>query len=63
MLSYQWDVQDRVIATREILTRSGVPCWMDVDGGMDVDICAHPPRAVDYCLLHDFGPFSCPLRR
>eukprot|EP01052_Picozoa_sp_SAG31_P018719 SAG31_NODE_1338_length_8731_cov_14.189643_1_plen_1748_part_10 len=38
MVSYQWDDQERVIATRETLTRLGVPCWMDIDGGMQQDI-------------------------
>ena len=38
MLSYQWDDQDRVIAARQTLTRLGVPCWMDIDGGMQHDV-------------------------
>ena len=38
MISYQWDDQDRVIAARETLVRLGVPCWMDIDGGMQQDI-------------------------
>ena len=38
MISYQWDDQDRVIAARETLNRLGVPCWMDIDGGMQQDI-------------------------
>jgi hypothetical protein len=38
MISYQWGDQDRVIAARESLTKLGVPCWMDIDGGMQQDI-------------------------
>ena len=38
MLSYQWDVQDRVITARHTLTQLGVPCWLDIDGGMQQDI-------------------------
>eukprot|EP01046_Picozoa_sp_COSAG06_P050892 COSAG06_NODE_8178_length_2247_cov_2.238827_1_plen_674_part_01 len=38
MISYQWDDQSKVIAARESLTKLGVPCWMDVDGGMQQDI-------------------------
>jgi hypothetical protein len=38
MISYQWDDQDRVVAARETLAILGVPCWMDIDGGMQQDI-------------------------
>ena len=38
MISYQWDDQERVIAARKTLTKLGVPCWMDIDGGMKQDI-------------------------
>eukprot|EP01046_Picozoa_sp_COSAG06_P021451 COSAG06_NODE_1614_length_8932_cov_4.428507_1_plen_1634_part_10 len=38
MISYQWDDQERVTAARQSLTKLGVPCWMDVDGGMQQDI-------------------------
>ena len=38
MISYQWDDQERVAAARETLTRLGIPCWMDIDGGMQQDI-------------------------
>jgi hypothetical protein len=38
MISYQWDDQDRVIAARKTLTKLGVTCWMDIDGGMKQDI-------------------------
>ena len=38
MISYQWDDQERVIAARETLNHMGVPCWMDIDGGMQQDI-------------------------
>ena len=38
MLSYQWDNQDEVIHVRDMLNGRGVPTWMDVDGGMEVDI-------------------------
>ena len=38
MISYQWDEQERVIAARETLAKLGVPCWMDIDGGMQQDI-------------------------
>ena len=38
MISYQWDDQDRVISARETMTKLGVPCWMDIDGGMQQDI-------------------------
>lgn len=33
MLSYQWDDQDRVVATRRRLNKLGWPTWMDIDGG------------------------------
>ena len=38
MISYQWDDQDRAINARQTLTKLGVPCWMDIDGGMQQDI-------------------------
>ena len=38
MISYQWDDQETVIAARKTLTKLGVPCWMDIDGGMQQDI-------------------------
>ena len=38
MFSYQWDVQEAVKKAREGLAAEGVPCWMDIDGGMKSDI-------------------------
>jgi hypothetical protein len=38
MISYQWDDQAHVIDARKMLTKLGVPCWMDIDGGMQQDI-------------------------
>ena len=36
--SLQWDVQVQVQTVRERLASAGVPTWMDVDGGMRMDI-------------------------
>ena len=38
MLSYQWDNQDEVVRVRDLLNQRGIPTWMDIDGGMEVDI-------------------------
>jgi hypothetical protein len=38
MLSYQWDVQERVIRARTQLQTRGVKCWMDVHGGTSTHI-------------------------
>ena len=38
MFSYQWDRQQQVMAVRERFERLGIPTWMDVDGGMQVNI-------------------------
>jgi hypothetical protein len=38
MLSYQWDIQDAVVKVRQILTRKKIKTWMDIDGGMEVDL-------------------------
>jgi hypothetical protein len=38
MISYQWADQELVVAARKALTQHGVPCWMDIDGGMKQDI-------------------------
>ena len=38
MLSYQWDHQKAVQMAHKQLAAAGVPCWMDVTGGMQVDI-------------------------
>ena len=35
---YQWDHQDQVISVREHFAALGIPTWMDIDGGMQVDI-------------------------
>ena len=32
ILSYQWDVQEHVVAVRELLKKRGIPTWMDIDG-------------------------------
>lgn len=37
-LSYQWDVQDKVLQIKTFLTERGIKCWMDIDGGMKSDI-------------------------
>eukprot|EP01046_Picozoa_sp_COSAG06_P029309 COSAG06_NODE_2708_length_6408_cov_2.142970_1_plen_1860_part_00 len=38
MISYQWDNQREVTSVREHFSALGIPTWMDVDGGMNVDI-------------------------
>eukprot|EP01047_Picozoa_sp_COSAG01_P092994 COSAG01_NODE_24229_length_786_cov_0.775837_1_plen_169_part_00 len=38
MLSYQWDVQKKASLVNKLLTAKGIPCWQDIDGGMNVDI-------------------------
>eukprot|EP01045_Picozoa_sp_COSAG04_P006490 COSAG04_NODE_320_length_16877_cov_26.485401_1_plen_4766_part_00 len=38
MLSYQWDQQSTVTRVHDTLTKLGVNCWMDTQGGMGVDI-------------------------
>ena len=42
MLSYQWDIQDKVVRARKRLEELGVPCWQDIDGGMQADIYVRP---------------------
>lgn len=38
MFSYQWDAQAEVLAVREHFAKLGIPTWMDIDGGMLVDM-------------------------
>ncbi len=38
MFSYQWDAQEEVLAVREHFAKLGIPTWMDIDGGMLVDM-------------------------
>ena len=38
MFSYQWDCQSQVLSVREHFAKLGIPTWMDVDGGMQVNI-------------------------
>jgi hypothetical protein len=38
MFSYQWDNQAQVINVREHFAARGIPTWMDVDGGMQIDV-------------------------
>jgi hypothetical protein len=38
MFSYNWDHQEIVKRTYDLLTKLGVPCWMDITGGMGSDI-------------------------
>ena len=42
MLSYQWDIQEKVVMARKRLEELGVPCWQDIDGGMQADIYVRP---------------------
>ena len=37
-LSYQWNVQDKVLRLKNMLNQRGLNCWMDIDGGMQSDI-------------------------
>eukprot|EP01043_Picozoa_sp_COSAG02_P069910 COSAG02_NODE_12180_length_1583_cov_736.616577_1_plen_216_part_10 len=46
MLSYQWDHQAQVMRVYDMLTRLGVPCWMDVKSGMGGDIYEGMANAV-----------------
>ena len=34
MLSYQWDIQEQVVAVRQRLMKKNIKTWMDIDGGM-----------------------------
>ena len=38
MFSYNWDDQASVVRVREYFDSLGVPTWMDIDGGMKVNI-------------------------
>eukprot|EP01047_Picozoa_sp_COSAG01_P003317 COSAG01_NODE_96_length_26789_cov_36.697089_30_plen_117_part_00 len=48
MLSYQWDVQERVIRARTQLQTKGVKCWMDVHGGASTHIGSTVVLAVNF---------------
>ena len=38
MLSYQWDHQERVQRVHGLLSKLGRNVWMDINGGMGVDV-------------------------
>eukprot|EP01048_Picozoa_sp_COSAG05_P021122 COSAG05_NODE_3791_length_1835_cov_1.131336_1_plen_549_part_01 len=38
MLSYQWDNQAEVVRVRDLLNQRGIKTWLDIDGGMEIDI-------------------------
>ena len=38
MLSYNWANQEAVSKANASLTAKGIPCWMDISGGMQTDI-------------------------
>ena len=38
MISYQWDTQERMIAIRDLLIKSGYNVWMDID---QMGTCKH----------------------
>eukprot|EP01047_Picozoa_sp_COSAG01_P028404 COSAG01_NODE_1906_length_8932_cov_6.105263_7_plen_1049_part_00 len=46
MLSYQWDIQDAVVKVRQVLTQKKIKTWMDIDGGMEVDLYDSMARGV-----------------
>ena len=46
MLSYNWGHQEIVERANEALTALGVPCWMDIKGGMKTDIYDSMAEAV-----------------
>ena len=37
MLSYQWNSQNLVKKIHDHLSKEGVPCWMDIKGGIKAD--------------------------
>jgi hypothetical protein len=54
-LSYQWDVQPAVVEVKDLLTRKGVRCWMDIDGGMKSDIYDSMHVAFRFTQIWDFS--------
>ena len=46
MLSYQWDHQRQVKRVHELLTQLGLKVWMDINGGMGVDVYESMAEAV-----------------
>ena len=46
MLSYEWGTQSLVTRVRLVLSKRGVKCWQDIDGGMGSDIYDSMAEAV-----------------
>ena len=54
MLSYNWKDQELVKKVYEKLVEGGVPCWMDIQGDMKVDLLTaifgvQPQRTPQFC--------------
>lgn len=76
MLSYQWDVQKKASLVNKLLTAKGIPCWQDIDGGMNVDIydsseplpppslCLHATKSTSSLLVLPLParPLNCQRR-
>ena len=49
----EWDSQEAVLKTKDLLNKRGIPTWMDIDGGMETDIFDSMAQGVDnaFCVV------------
>ena len=47
MLSYNWHSQELVKKVYNDLTKKGIKCWMDIHGGMKIDMMASMSKGIE----------------
>ena len=47
MLSYNWHSQELVKKVYTDLTKKGIKCWMDIHGGMKIDMMASMSEGIE----------------